>query len=113
VAGFGDLVEAGGKRPLVRERTAPFVAIVDETTKPPARQLEFDQRQRGVGPCAGSNQPLDAGPCKLMRACEPRTGLRGEIGQELRRECRRSAQPLFQLAQARFMRRRTWHDTIS
>src|SRR6185295_13889116 len=35
VAGFGDLVEAGGKRPLVRERTAPFAAVVDKTTKPP------------------------------------------------------------------------------
>ena len=29
MAGFGDLVEAGGKRPLVRERTAPFAAVVN------------------------------------------------------------------------------------
>src|SRR4029079_9712895 len=110
-ARFRDLVEAGGQGPLVRERAAPFAAIMYETVKPPARQLELAQRQRGVGPCAGSNQPLDAGCCKLMRAGKPRARPRGEIGQKLRRERRSSAQPIFQLAQARFMRRRTWHDT--
>ena len=44
VVGFRHLVEFGGKRQLSREPADPFAVLVDETTKPPLRQFQREQR---------------------------------------------------------------------
>jgi hypothetical protein len=96
MARFGDLIEARGKRPLLRERAVPFVAIVDETTKLPLRQFELDQRKDGIGPRLGSNESFDAGLGDSTGARATHAGLRNKLGQELGRDRVRPAQPVFQ-----------------
>jgi hypothetical protein len=96
MARFGDLIEARGKRPLLRERAVPFVAIVDETTKLPLRQFELDQRKDGIGPRLGSNESFDAGLGNSTGARATHAGLRNKVGQELGRDRVRPAQPVFQ-----------------
>src|SRR2546430_5255225 len=62
VVGFRHLVEFGGKRQLSREPADPFAVLVDETTKPPLRQFQREQRQPCVAEGASFDQSSDPYP---------------------------------------------------
>src|SRR5712671_6681214 len=55
MAGFDRAVEPVRQR----QRAVPFAVIISYAADLPLRQLQIDQRQRRVGPCARANQPLD------------------------------------------------------
>src|SRR6202035_4357537 len=63
MTGLDRSIEPVGKLALARQRAVPLALVIGDAANLPERQLEVDQRQRGVGPGAGCDQVLD--PCRL------------------------------------------------
>ena len=65
----------------------PFALVIDDTTNLPLRQLQFDQRHRGIGPGARLNQPLE--PRRFLG------GHRDSVNAKLTKTLRQQAAGLF------------------
>jgi hypothetical protein len=113
VTGLCDLIEAKREPRLAGERAEPFAVLVDEATERPVGQLELDKPKCCIGPSAGLDQPIDSTSCRGTVRSEPRTRLRGHIGQKIGRERVRTAKPFLQLPKAVLVFRIEQHDTIS
>src|ERR1700693_1541300 len=99
MVGFNRLIDPFGKFALARQRAIPFTVVIDDTANLPLRQLQFDQRKRGIGPGARLNQPLD--PRGFLGAPNGRktpASLADDFRHQLRGHGMRALEPVFEFA---------------
>ena len=78
------LIERHRQIRLLGKRAEPFAILVEETTKVPCREFEFDQRKHRVIPSAGLDEPIDpssfSSPAQHWKTG---AGVRDDLGNEI------------------------------
>jgi len=91
VARVCSVIERHRQIRLLGERAEPFTVLIDEATKLPCRQFEFDQSERRITPSAGLNQLVDssslASPGRRMQASAMTLEMRSGVSAGASRSC--------------------------